>query len=117
MSKLFFSLVLYKQTFDDIYPLLISIENLNNFYPKRVFLSIYDNTKTTTRFNKNNFSFLSFPVQYTHNPKNIGFGKANNRNFTKFSSSKNDLFIIDSATVFLPSSIIALVNFVRTLLP
>ena len=86
MSKLFFSLVLYKQNFEDIYPLLLSIENLNNLYPDKVLLSIYDNTNTIIRFNKNNFSFLSFPVQYTHNPKNIGFGKANNSNFKKFIS-------------------------------
>ena len=100
MGKLFFSLVLYKQTFDDIYPLLMSIEKLNNLYLDRVFLSIYDNTNTSLRFNKKVFSFLNFPVQYTHNPKNIGFGKANNKNFKKFSSSENDLFIISNPDTY-----------------
>ncbi len=100
MSKLFFSLVLYKQTIDDIYPLLMSIEKLNNLYKDLVFLSIYDNTTSSSRFNKNNFSFLSYPVKYTHNPNNIGFGKANNINFKKFFSSKNDLFIISNPDTY-----------------
>ena len=100
MSRLFFSLVLYKQTFDDIYPLLMSIENLNNLYPDRVFLSIYDNTSTTIRFNKKKFSFLNFPVKYIHDQRNIGFGKANNRNFKNFLPSNNDLFIISNPDTY-----------------
>ena len=64
MSKLFFSLVLYKQTFDDIYPLLMSIEKLNNLYQDRVFLSIHDNTNSSLRFKKNDLFIISNPDTY-----------------------------------------------------
>ena len=58
-----------------------------------MFLSIYDNTNLLKRYTAEDFKFLNFQVNYFHNPKNIGFGKANNINFRNYLYSKNDIYI------------------------
>ena len=103
MSKIVFSLVLYKQKMKDILPLLKSIEELNKLYKNQVFLSIYDNSETNKRFSLRDFKFLEFPVNYFHNSKNIGFGKANNLNFNNYDFDNDDIFIISNPDTFFES--------------
>ncbi len=97
MKKIIFSLVLFKQTLNEIMPLLYSIEDLNKLTncdeEYHVVLSIYDNSDIKKRFKNEDFKFLNFQVNYFHNPKNIGFGKANNFNFKYYSYNKNDIYI------------------------
>ena len=103
MSKIVFSLVLFKQKMKDILPLLKSIKELNKIYKNQIYLSIYDNSDTSKRFSLKDFKFLDLPVKYIHDPKNIGFGKANNFNFNNYDFDIDDLFIISNPDIFFES--------------
>ncbi len=111
MIKIVFSLVLYKQKIEDILPLLNSIKDLNGIYKNQIYLSIYDNTKIEKRFTQEDFDFLDYPVAYIHDPRNIGFGKANNFNFSNYKLGLDDLFIISNPDTFFDS--VKLANFIK----
>ena len=112
MSKIVFSLVLYEQTMVDILPLLNSIKELENFYKNQVYLSIYDNSKTKKRFSEKDFQYLKYPILYTHDIKNIGFGRANNNNFGNYKYDSTDLFIISNPDTFFEAK--KFVNFIKS---
>ena len=57
MSKIVFSLVLFKQKMEDILPLLKSIKELNKIYKNQIYLSIYDNSDTSKRFSLRTLNF------------------------------------------------------------
>ena len=116
MKKIIFSLVLFKQTLNEIMPLLNSIAELNNITnldkEYRVVLSIYDNSNILKRYKRQDFKFLDFQVDYVHNPKNIGFGKANNINFRGYSYNKSDIYIASNPdTSFDAKKLLDLIKF------
>ena len=109
-----FSLVLYKHSLSQIYPLLSSISNFSLAYPSfSLILSVYDGSP---------LSFRDIPLEsqikqyvplaqlyYTRGP-NIGFGASNNVNF-RFVGSYDSGFIFVLAnpdTYFSPGSLLPL---------
>ena len=119
MKKIVFSLVLFNQSLEDIYPLLNSIQYLNKYYlldkNKKIFLSIHDNSTSKDRFIPSDFKFLDYEVNYFHDSRNIGFGRANNKNFSNYEFNKNDIFIISNPdTYFKYQELIKIIEFFIT---
>lgn len=94
--KVIFSLVLFKQSLDVISPLLLNINNFYNYGLKndvRTYLSIYDNSP----FRNNELSKLLNKkyIKYVFDKRNIGFGRAHNKNLlTNKNFDNNTVFIV-----------------------
>lgn len=92
-----FSLVLYKHNFDSIKPLLASISSLSSDHCGfRIILSVYDGSPPTF-LSPTIDEFKNFdPLLNTllEKGRNIGFGRANNRNFTNSGLADSDLFVV-----------------------
>ena len=80
MTRVIFSLVLYKQSFDEIKGLISSIasfEKSSKIFNIYTSLIIHDNSPTPLiRDNLNSFKFIN----YKFNNKNVGFGNGHNKN-------------------------------------
>ena len=95
--SIWFSLVLFRHTIDDIKPLLQSIDALAAFSRDfRYFLCVY-NASPLDPPSVNQYQIKSFlsstQLSYQAGP-NVGFGRANNINFTRSSISVDDLIIV-----------------------
>ena len=116
MKKVIFSIVLYKHSLEDVMPLLNSINELSNSYlegnENEVFMSIHDNSLSSSKFQYSDFKFLNFKWQYTHDFNNVGFGLANNLNFQKFDVNDQDIFIVANPdTYFEANQLIKLIDY------
>jgi len=97
MPAVCFSLVLYNHSFDSVKPLLLSISSLlNNAKGLRILLSAYDGSprhfNSPTIAELKNFAPL-LDISLEKGP-NIGFGRANNRNFLNSCLDDRDLFVV-----------------------
>ncbi len=94
--KVVFSLVLYKHSYKEIYPLLKDIDDFYNFaLPQKISteLKIYDNSPKIKDSFKN--CLKKNYINYYLDSNNIGFGKAHNMNLLhKKEISKETVFII-----------------------
>ena len=116
MKKIIFSLVLYNNSLEDVFPLLNSINELSKLCLDRnenkIFLSINDNSLDSNIFRNSDLKFLNFQWQYTHNLRNVGFGLANNFNFQKFDVNDQDIFIVSNPdTYFEANKLIKLIDY------
>jgi GT2 family glycosyltransferase len=112
--KIVFSLVLYRHSLDSIRPLLLSIQKLSDITGQYSYeLAIYnacphesDDPSPSRVRSILNISSLTY--QYG---RNIGFGSANNRNFSSSMSEEPFLFIVVNPDIcFEPSSLLPLLD-------
>tara|TARA_Y100000589_G_C27121641_1_gene616728 strand:- start:382 stop:1185 length:804 start_codon:yes stop_codon:yes gene_type:complete len=95
MNKIIFSLVLYKQSYDDIKNLIDDIDALRIITLKlniQTLLYIFDNSpRPLLQLNSNKKNF----IYYKFNQKNIGFGQGHNQNLLlRKRNLSNNIFII-----------------------
>lgn len=112
--KIFFSLVLYNHTVPSIEPLLSSIGSLQSTYfclDCKLFL--YDASQS--RFSTQEVEYLTslahpVDIDYFSGP-NIGYGMANNANFTRITEDSPFLFVVVNPDVyFSPESLYPLLE-------
>lgn len=120
MTRLFFSLVLYKHSIDDISLLLSSIRSLSCsqlFVDYSIHLLIYDNSPDSrVRSEIANFIGDSFHFHFKHSGKNIGFGRAHNKNIFDIQPIQNDIVLIVNPDIsFLSDNLYPLINHVISL--
>jgi GT2 family glycosyltransferase len=112
--KVVFSLVLYRHSFDSITPLLHSIQKLSSCASQYSFdLAIYNacphasDDPTPSRVS----AILTTPKLIYQYGGNIGFGSANNRNFSSSTPNETFLFIVVNPDIcFEPSSLLPLLD-------
>ena len=79
--KYCFSIVLYKTSMSTLYPLLSSLGNLASFLTdSSVSVVFYDNSPTSVLSDLLSADY-PFDSVYKHDPRNLGFGFANNESF------------------------------------
>ena len=114
MNSICFSLVLYKHSVEDISPLLDSISAFVDYCPdRRILLCIYDASPPTYVSPSEDCLKLKCPkFEIIYNKRrNVGFGIANNYNFSSASLSDQDLFVIANPDIqFSPSKLLPLLN-------
>jgi len=97
LPSICFSLVLYNHSLDAINPLLASIESLaSQVFDFRILLSVYDGSSSS--YHSPSFNQLRSLLPHVHLffevGDNIGYGRANNRNFYRCNLAKGDLFVV-----------------------
>ena len=112
--KIVFSLVLYRHSLDSIRPLLLSIQKISDCTSQHSFtLAIYnacphesdDPTPSRVR------SILNVSGMTYQYGRNIGFGSANNKNFSGLTSNDLFLFIVANPDIcFEPYSLLPLLD-------
>lgn len=111
MNRVIFSLVLYKQSFDEIKGLISSIasfEKSSKIFNICTSLLIHDNSPTPLiRDNLNSFKF----IYYKFNNKNVGFGNGHNKNLLNIKFSFSDTYIVINPDIVFDH--LALLKFVR----
>ena len=112
MVRIFFSLVLFKQSYEDINTLFENIitfeKSSQNFNFQTKFL-IIDNSPNEHKFKEFNLSF----VQYIFNNKNIGFGKGHNYNLFSIDFKPTDIYIVINPDITFNA--IDLLNYIKKL--
>ena len=110
MVRIFFSLVLFKQSFEDINTLfenIITFERLSHGFNFETKFLIFDNSPTALKFKYHNFDF----IKYLFNNKNIGFGKGHNYNLHSIDFKLSDIYIVvNPDVIFNP---IELLNYIK----
>ncbi len=110
MINLIFSLVLYKNKFNEIKTLIGNIEELRKKllnYKIDTYLYINDNSpKKLISYNEINKRF----IVYEFNNKNLGFGRAHNKNLLIKKFQNKDIFIVVNPDInFDPLSLLSLI--------
>jgi GT2 family glycosyltransferase len=107
-----FSLVLYKHSLDSLRPLLSSIQLLaENASGLRILLCVYDGSPNDypTPSEEQLKCLLPLVVLSHEKAKNVGFGRANNRNFQRSSVTKADIFCVVNPDIrFSPNNLLPL---------
>ncbi len=93
MYRVFFSLVLYNQSFEKIKDLLENISDFERLAKKNnieVQLLILDNSTDNLNLDFSEFRF----IKYIFNKKNIGFGRGHNKNLFSINFLSTDVYLI-----------------------
>ena len=106
-----FSLVLFRNSIEQISPLLFSVAALSAFQDSTFCVDLYicDNSVTndTIFFDDIGFALGSMSFTYALNSSNIGFGLGNNINFQSANLSDNDIFIVVNPDTYFEASQLA----------
>jgi hypothetical protein len=95
-QKIFLVVVLYKTRLEDS----ITIQTLNHAVQDKVSLMVFDNSPER-QYNKDDFDFNKFQIQYYHDGSNPGLSYAYNLALEKaIVSKKNWLLLLDQDTSF-----------------
>jgi len=93
MYRVFFSLVLYKQSLEELEILIENISSFERLASKNnieVRLLILDNSPIKLNHYFNDFGF----IKYIFNNKNIGFGRGHNQNLLNINFRTTDIYLI-----------------------
>ena len=111
MIRVIFSLVLYKQEFEEIENLINSIssfDKLGKNYSLETHLLIHDNSPKSII--ENLICRYKF-IKYKSNGKNIGFGNGHNSNLLNYGYESSDIYIIVNPDIEFNS--LSLIKFVK----
>ena len=118
--RIVFTLVLYNNSYEEIQPLIESINKLNLEYKKYkdIILSINDNSNKFSLENQIKENLNKNIIFYYTKNKNIGFGKGHNCAFkaSRISSNLNQediLIVVNPDVYFLPKEIGRMIDFIN----
>ena len=112
--NIYFSLVTYKHSINDILPLLTSISSFSRLQSRYdLHLCIHENISHTSLLTPSTLAtYLSIPIHYSSS-FNVGFGAGNNINFSKVDHQDSLFVAVNPDVEFLNISLNPLFDFLR----